>query len=173
MTSKQILIWLVPIIILIHNLEEAVLMPAFLDKRNAAFPNFLRGLLPPINYGQFLLASLIMTGIPFFIAWLANREGENSGVGMFLLLSVQFMMLVNVFVHLGMAILMDGGGYAPGVVTAVVINLPFSVYLLWRAINEQWLAVKMIMMVFPLGLLLHAIALPLTIIFSEKIIKAL
>jgi hypothetical protein len=32
------------------------------------------------------------------------------------------------------------GGYAPGVVTAVILNLPLSVLVLRRAVDERWLA---------------------------------
>jgi hypothetical protein len=49
MTSKLKLTWLVPILITIHNVEEAVFMPAALARRNASIPNPLHGLLPPIS----------------------------------------------------------------------------------------------------------------------------
>jgi hypothetical protein len=91
MTSKLKLIWLVPILITIHNLEEAVFMPVVLARRNATVPNALHGLLPAITYRQFLLALLIMTSIPYLIAWFAAREGERLGAGMFWLLCVQAM----------------------------------------------------------------------------------
>jgi hypothetical protein len=64
MTSKLKLTWLVPILITIHNLEEAMFMPAALARRNASIPNPLHGLLPRIGYRQFLLALFVMTSIP-------------------------------------------------------------------------------------------------------------
>src|SRR6185436_4913676 len=70
MRSKKTLIWLVPILTTVHNFEEAVFMPMVLARRNAAIPSFTRGLLPPITYGQFLLALFTMTVIPYLIAWL-------------------------------------------------------------------------------------------------------
>ena len=167
MTSKLKLIWLVPILITIHNLEEAVFMPAALARRNAAIPNPLHGLLPAITYRQFLLALLIMTSIPYLIAWFAAREGERLGAGMFWLLCVQAMMLVNVFAHAGMAFLV--AGYAPGLVTAIVINLPFSIYLLTHAVQERWVTARTMVLVVAIGLLLHAIVLPLIIILSGSV----
>jgi hypothetical protein len=44
-------------------------------------------------------------------------------------------MLLNVFWHVGVAIYFRA--YAPGVVTAIAINLPVMTYLLHRAITEQ------------------------------------
>lgn len=171
MMGKKKLLWLVPILITVHNLEEAVYMPAVLTKRNSAIPPFLQGLLPPITYGQFLLALLIVTLFPYLIAWFANREREQTGAGMLLLLSVQAMMLVNVFAHAGMALLVRG--YAPGVVTAIAINLPFSIYLLRRAIRERWVSGRAMRLIVPIGLLLHGIGLPLIIILSGKIVHGL
>jgi len=171
MMSKKTLLWLVPILITIHNLEEAVFMPAILDKRNSSIPNFLHGLLPPITYGQLLVALFIMTAIPYLIAWFANPERERAEAGIFLLLGVQVMMLVNVFAHTGMAILI--GGYAPGVVTAIAINLPFSIYLLRRAIRERWVSGRAMALIVVVGVVLHAIGLPLTIILSGKVVHSL
>jgi Protein of unknown function with HXXEE motif len=46
-------------------------------------------------------------------------------------------MLVNVVVpHVPVAIVFRG--YAPGVVTAVLINLPLMAWLAWRAVKERW-----------------------------------
>jgi hypothetical protein len=99
-----------------------------------------------------------MTAIPYLIAWFANPERERAEAGIFLLLGVQVMMLVNVFAHTGMAILI--GGYAPGVVTAIAINLPFSIYLLRRAIRERWVSGRAMALIVAVGVVLHAIGLP-------------
>jgi hypothetical protein len=161
--SKKTLLWLVPILTTVHNLEEAVFMPMVLARRNSA----LQWLLPEITYGQFLLALFTVTAIPYLIAWFACREQERAGVGMFLLLSVQFMMLVNVLAHVVLALLMSG--YAHGLVTAVAINLPFSIYLLRRALKERWMSGRAMAFIVPTGLLLHGVGLPLIIILSTRI----
>jgi hypothetical protein len=86
---------------------------------------------------------------------------------MFWLLCVQAMMLVNVFAHAGMAVLI--GGYAPGLVTAIAINLPFSIYLLTHAVRARWITGRTLVLVVAIGLLLHAIVLPLIIILSGSV----
>jgi Protein of unknown function with HXXEE motif len=154
MMSRGKLLWLVPIFITIHNLEEALFMPAFLQRRNDSMPQSLRDLLPPITYGQFLIALFIVTAVPYLIRWF----GSERGVAIHLLLGLQVVMLLNVLAHVMMAAVM--GGYAPGLVTALTINLPFSVYVLRRALKEDWVSRKAVALMFPVGLFIHGVGLP-------------
>lgn len=170
MTNTRILLWLIPILTTVHNLEEALFMPAVIERRNSSIPDFLRGLLPPITYEQFLLALFIMTAIPYLVAWAANMERER-GPRFHLLLCWQVMMLINVFAHAIMAVMI--GGYAPGVVTAIAFNLPFSIYLLRRAMRDRWVSKRAMMLFGPIGLALHGLGLPGIIILSRKIVHGL
>lgn len=147
--SRKTLLWLVPILLTIHNLEEALVMPAFLEKRNAAVPGPMREIVPPVNYRQFLIALIIITIIPYLIAllWL------NRSWAVYVLVCFQVVMLINVLAHTLMAIFLRG--YAPGLLTAILINLPFSLYLLKRALTERWISGKALALMFPLGLLIH------------------
>lgn len=164
--SKKALLWLVPVFVTVHNLEEALLMPAFLQTRNSSVPDPLRSLLPPITYRQFLISLIIVTTMPYLIAWLGNLERER-GRGVYLLLGLQVVMLFNVLAHAAMSVAMRG--YAPGVVTAFVLNLPFSIYLLSRAVKEKWVSQRVIVLLFPVGLIIHMLGLPALIILSGSI----
>ncbi|HEU4389254.1 MAG TPA: HXXEE domain-containing protein [Blastocatellia bacterium] len=157
MISKRTSFWMVPILTTLHNTEEVMFMPRLLQVRNSSIPGPLQRVLPPLTYEQFLLAVVIMTVIPYFVALYADFDRERAA-GMYLILSLQAMMLINVFAHLGMAVIMHG--YAPGVVTAVVINLPFSLYLLRRALRENWISRKAEALICLAGLALHAAVLP-------------
>lgn len=168
--TKQKLIWLVPLLITVHNAEEAVLMPFVLAKRNAIIPQSSHGLLPVITYPQFLLAVFVMTALPYPIAYYAQRDPQRCGTAMFLLLSVQFMMFLNVFAHLWMAWLM--AGYAHGVITAVTVMLPFSIFFFRRAVKENWASGTAWAFICATGLLFHQIGLPLIVTLSGKILKA-
>lgn len=151
--SRRMLLWLVPILLTVHNLEEAIVMPAFIEKRNASVQGRLQGIVPPITYKQFLFALIIITIIPYLIAlfWL------NRGWAVYLLVGLQVVMLINVCAHTLMALSLRG--YAPGLVTALTINLPFSLYLLKRAVSERWMSGKAVALMFPVGLLIHGPAL--------------
>jgi hypothetical protein len=143
------LLWLVPVFLTIHNLEEAVVMPAFIEKRNASVPDSLREFIPPVTYKQFLIALAIITIIPCIVAlfWVTRRWA------VYLLVGFQVVMLINVFAHTLMALSLRG--YAPGLVTALIINLPFSLYLLKRAVSEKWMSKRAVLWMFPIGLLIH------------------
>jgi hypothetical protein len=147
--SRKLLLWLVPIFLTIHNLEEAIVMPAFLEKRNRAVRGALSDVLPPVNYRQFLTALLIITVIPYLVTLLWLKRGWAT----YLLIALQVVMLINVFAHVMMAIFLRG--YAPGLLTALLINLPFSLYLLKRAVAEGWVTKRSVIWMFPLGLLIH------------------
>lgn len=165
--SRKALLWLVPVLLTVHNLEEAITMPAFLATRNRAVAGLLGEIMPPITYKQFLTALVIITIIPYLITllWL-NREWAA-----YALVGLQVVMLINVFSHLMMALFLKG--YAPGVVTALLINLPFSWYLLRRALAEKWMSGKAIILMFPIGLLLHGPALAGLMLLSGRIASSL
>ncbi|HEX8242934.1 MAG TPA: hypothetical protein VF541_05550, partial [Longimicrobium sp.] len=46
-------------------------------------------------------------------------------------------------------------GYAPGVATALALNLPFSIHLLRRAYRERWIGRRTLVLFLPLAVLLH------------------
>jgi hypothetical protein len=142
-------LWLVPLFLTLHNLEEALTMPAFIEKRNASVPGGLRQIVPPVTYRQFLTALVIITVIPYLVVLV--RPGRRWAE--YLLVCLQVVMLINVFAHSLMAIFL--GGYTPGLVTALLINLPFSLYLLRRAVSESWMSKKAVAWMFPLGILIH------------------
>jgi Protein of unknown function with HXXEE motif len=166
MLSKKQNLWLVPIVMTAHNLEEAVFMPAFLKARNNAIPDFLTDLLPAITYRQFLIAVVVATLIPYAIA-MAGNLGQERSAAVYLLLGLQVVMLFNVLAHLVMTAIM--GGYAPGVATALLLNLPFSLYLLRRAARERWVTVKAIALMFPVGFVVHCLGLPGLIILAGNL----
>jgi hypothetical protein len=165
--SRKALLWLVPVLLTIHNLEEALVMPAFIERRNASVPGPMREILPPVTYRQFLTALIIITVIPYLIAllWIGRRWA------VYALLGLQVVMLINVFAHILMALFLKG--YAPGLVTALLINLPFSLYLLRRAVREGWISMRAAVWMFPIGLLIHGPALAALMLLSGKIAGAL
>ena len=161
--SRKMLLWLVPLLLTIHNLEEALVMPAFIEKRNASVPGSMREIIPPVTYKQFLISLLIITVIPYLVAllWLNRRWA------VYLLVGFQVVMLINVCAHTLMALFLRG--YAPGLLTALAINLPFSVYLLRRAVREKWMSGKAVAWMFPLGLVIHGPVLAGLMLLSGRI----
>jgi hypothetical protein len=91
--------------------------------------------------------------IPFIVAVWAYVRPE-SRAALWSLLLIQTVVLVNVFSHAAVAAFVLHG-YAPGVLTALAINLPFSIYLLRRAARENWLSKRALSLLLPSALVVH------------------
>ena len=129
--SRNTVLALIGATLVLHTTEEYLTFPAHLSSANR-----LRRLLSPpkIWNPQSLRVALVMaTVLPLaVIAWAILRPRKA------LLVSVLFLRvhhLVNVGWHIFAAWVR--GGYAPGVITAVMINLPFGVYVLRRAVRRS------------------------------------
>jgi hypothetical protein len=125
-----------PVVFLVHNLEEAIWMRGFLPLDLARLPALLQAYMPEVTYPQFLLVLLVVTGLPFLILVAANVRRRISA-GVYALLAVAAVLLLNVASHVGAALYF--GGYTPGLVTALCVNLPVALYTLFRAIQERWM----------------------------------
>jgi hypothetical protein len=134
---------------MLHNVEEAFTIPSYLPRVAASFPVHLPADIVPIFFG----ALTVVTVIPFIVAvWTYARP--KSSAALWSLLLVQAVVLVNVFSHAAVAAFVLHG-YAPGVLTALAINLPFSIYLLRRAVRERWLSRRALTLLLPSALVIH------------------
>jgi nucleoside recognition membrane protein YjiH len=126
---------MVPGVMALHNAEEAITFPAYPEVVLARMPDGWQRVSATITPAQLWTALLLVTLIPIFLAtWATLRP--NAATPLRLLLLVQGALLLNVLWHLGVAIFVRG--YTPGLITAVTVNLPASVYLLRRAVRERW-----------------------------------
>ena len=144
--GRRYLLWLVPLLLTLHNLEEAVFMKGFLDRFAARIP-----ILPAVTYGQFLLALAVVTLAPY--AFAASGPLERRSRAFFLTLGTQMVVLVNVLAHVAVAVW--ARGYAPGLVTALLVNLPFSVFFFRRAWRGSWVTLRDLAWLLVAALLVH------------------
>lgn len=148
------LIWAVPAAVLIHNIEEAMTMPRYAPTVLALVPESIRPSIPSLDY--MYVALVVVTAIPIGLALVARR-GASIIWATYGMLLVAAVMLVNVVWHLSAATLLRG--YAPGVVTAVAINLPVMATVLRWARREDWLSRGALSMYIAVGVILHGAAL--------------
>ena len=142
-------LWLVPLLFLLHNAEEALTIGPVLPLVNARLAATLPGRLPSLSYLEFLIALALATALPFIVAAAGNLRQPGSRAG-YVLLIVQATLFLNVISHLRAAALLLG--YAPGLGTAVLVNLPFSLVLLSQAWREHWYSRRALA---PAALLVH------------------
>ncbi|MDP1677508.1 MAG: HXXEE domain-containing protein [Bacteroidota bacterium] len=132
----QKLLWSIPIILFIHNLEEALTMPQWMLTH---FP-MLRTTIPFFEHLQFsvtqLYASLfLVTLIPFLVTFFCLR-GERTTEKISILLVLQAIIFWNALVpHISGLFVLEM--YNPGTITAVLLNVPFSIYLYRRVKQEE------------------------------------
>ncbi len=154
LTFKQVL-WLIPIVLTLHNMEEALTMPTWVM---ANLPLIKESLPVAIDIHftptQLLLSLLLATAIPFIVTMLCIN-GEKRSRKLYLLFLLQAIVLLNVFIpHIAASVRMKQ--YNPGVITAVCLNLPFSLYVFRRAYREQYLASREFVLLFLLAMLVYA-----------------
>ena len=154
---------LLVLVIALHNLEEGVTVPAFLPRVRAhlqQIPAFHDVALPTAE--RMYVALVVVTLVPgLLVGWATT--GRDSVVKREIVAILVAALLWNVLIpHVPAAILL--GGYAPGVLTAVAINLPFAVYFFRRSAHERMLTRRQIGVALLIGLLLLMVAPPLLLL---------
>ena len=124
--------WLFPIAVTFHNAEEAIWMPAWTAGHASQLP------IHPPGAVEIRIALVVLTFAAFALTFFSARKGPQS-LPAYLLSGSVVAMLANVFVPHAPAALMFRS-YAPGVVTAVVINLPLMSYLAVRMVRDGWVS---------------------------------
>jgi hypothetical protein len=141
----------VPWVIALHNGEEALSAGRILPLMQARAPEMFQSFVATLRPLHFLFAIAIVTIAAFVIAY-GGRPAPDNARG-YAILALQSTMLLNVGSHVAVAIALRG--YAPGVATALLINAPFSWYLLRRAWRERWYSHRAMLWLAPLAVVIH------------------
>jgi hypothetical protein len=125
------LLWLVPIFFMLHNIEEA----PFMESWSQRLPLKIH---LNVTTRQFVIAVTFLTLAGFLLTYIGVEYLANQ-TGYLIVLGIQIILFFNAFIpHIASTILFRM--YSPGVITAVLITLPFSLYLFRRAIYEDMLS---------------------------------
>lgn len=124
------LLWLVPVFFMLHNIEEA----PFMESWSKRIPLKIH---PAVSTRQFVIAVTFLTLAGFLLTYLGVEYLANQ-TGYFMVMGIQAILLFNAFVpHIASTIRFRM--YSPGVITGILITLPFSFYLFRRALSENML----------------------------------
>jgi hypothetical protein len=136
--TRRRAIWLLPLVLALHNLEEGIFFPRYMPRVLGRLPPSARDWIGPVSLREMGVALALATAIPLgFSLWAAARPASRTAL--WLVLAMWATLLLNAAWHVAAALVLFGG-YAPGVATAVAVNLPLSVLVLRRAATEQWLS---------------------------------
>jgi hypothetical protein len=151
--SRNAVLVLIGVTLILHTTEEYLTFPAFFRSSS----RLLRWLPTPVLLQNPLwlhLGLLTATVLPLgVVAWAVLRPGKALLVAVLFLESV---LLVNAGWHILAAVV--NRGYVPGVVTATLINLPFGIYVLGRAVKERWIGSRTAWQMIGAAVVLHLAA---------------
>lgn len=134
--SLSSLLWLFMIVFMLHDLEEIIMLDPWM-KKNRSFalkkiPSGMRGKaarILDIKSYQFAVAVLLEFIVFIPVTFIAVERGQY-----FMFLAFNSVLLLHVFMHVGQSIILRR--YTIGVVSAVVLVLPYTVYLFYRLTSE-------------------------------------
>lgn len=157
--STQTLVWLFIVVFVLHDLEEIIWVEAWIKKNKSHVIHTVpKRFKKPLNKmfnitsGQFAFAVLLefIVFIPFtYIA----AEHEK----FFIFLSFNSLFLLHVFTHLGQSLYLKM--YTPGVISAVICVLPYTLYMFYRMLSEELVSWNEVLLSIPVGLLVVPIVL--------------
>jgi hypothetical protein len=159
--SYRSLQWLVFLCVALHNLEEGLAAKAYFPK----VKDLLRERVPATmlasvpSLGQFYIALAGATLLPLVLTVIATI-GKPTRLKASLVAVIAMGLLLNVFIpHVPAAVAL--GGYAPGVATAVLVNLPFSIYFLRRSLREGYVDRRGVVVTGAIALTILVLGVPL------------
>jgi len=128
--SYRNLLWLFPIVVTLHNAEEAIWLPSW-SKRAVLWRS-------PVTPGSFRFAVAVLTVLAFALTWLSAASGKQT-VWTYLAFGYMAAVLANVLIpHLALTVALRS--YMPGVATAVALNLPVLTLLVVLALREGYVS---------------------------------
>jgi hypothetical protein len=154
-------VWVFPIAITLHNLEEAVWLPSWSESAGRWHH--------PVGRFEFRFAVIVLTVVAFVVAYLCYVGGKQS-IGAYLLTGYALAMFLNVFVpHLLATIFLKR--YAPGTATAVLLNLPVTGCIIYLAITLEYVQVWDFLVYGPIVVLGLVACIPLLFAIGRRVIR--
>jgi hypothetical protein len=127
--STDLVIWCFPLAFFVHDLEEIFTMERFVRENKDRFPKPLRGI-AAITTRQFTLGVVVLFAITILASFLATRPPRD----MTLFNLCVSIFLLHVFTHVAQPIMFRK--YTPGLITAVFVVLPYSLYAIHRLFKD-------------------------------------
>jgi hypothetical protein len=151
--SRRTVVWLIPILLTLHNAEEALAFRAYIPRMRALLPEHLASFVGSPSYSTTLGALAALSALAFLLALVTVARPESPRA-LWALLVLEATVGVNVIAHLLSAVFVFHG-YGPGLATALMFNAPFAIYCFRRVRREQWIGAAALRAIVPAALILH------------------
>ncbi|MDR6120436.1 hypothetical protein QFZ87_000033 [Bacillus sp. SLBN-46] len=150
--SIETVIWLFPLTFLLHDFEEIIFVEAWFQKNYAKVINRVpakaRGLFEGMSQTTAARFSIpvVLQLVMYIIASYMAVEQQLFG----LVVGFNVLLFLHVFTHIGQALFFRT--YALGVGTAILITVPYSLYLFYRLLHDEIINFGDIVLNAPYGL---------------------
>jgi hypothetical protein len=150
--SHRAVLYLIAALVLVHNAEEALAFTRLwtsVREHVKEVAGIGLSTTPEPMYPALLVATLVPAAI---MVWAARRPDRP--VRLWFALLVQTVIFLNALAHVAIAFV-GFHGYAPGLLSAVLLNVPYSVFVYRKARQGQWISVSGWWLLLPAALLVH------------------
>jgi len=155
------MLWLLPIVFIIHDGEELLTMPSWiashqqeldqLAKMNEVAAKLMRSLPTTTTQVAFAIGFILLL---FIIVTIGASMSSKQGFWVYAYASLLGGLFLHVFTHIAQAMLV--GGYVPGVIGAVATVIPGTLYIYKRLFEAKFLTLKSAVFAALIGLALFA-----------------
>lgn len=154
-----LLSWLFALAVTLHNIEEAILLPAW-SQTAGRWQH-------PVGAREFRFAVIVLSAAAYGAAYFAMVGGRES-VGAYIVVGAALAMLLNVaFPHLLATLVLRR--YAPGTGTALLLNLLVTVLLLREAIVEGYIRLHVFAWAGPLVVIVILASIPVLFAIGKRL----
>lgn len=154
--------WLFPIAFTVHNVEEAIWLPAFSQHAGRFHPR--------VEPAEFLFALVPITLLGWLVTGAFALYGAQSWAG-YLFFAFNMGMAVNVvFPHLAATVVLRR--YCPGLATGMVLLLPSTVYLLLLGYTGRYYSLPILLLLTPVLAALVVGSIPLLFRLGRRFARA-
>jgi hypothetical protein len=154
----------------VHNGEEALAAAGLIEFMQTRAPGFLREFYSGVTPAELQASLLILTALGLGVTAAAARA-PVAPASAFAMMVFGTLIGLNAVAHIGLA--MVARTYMPGLVTALLINLPLALIMLVRARREGWVASAAFWAVFPVGFVLHGPVLAVLLRMNIALLRVL
>ncbi len=153
----------------LHDSEEWLLAPQMLQLMQSDAPDFVRNVYARITVPELQAVLLILTSVVLVViatvALFASTATAAFGTTV-----LAALLGLNAVFHI--ALFIDTGAYAPGLLTAVMVSLPIAIALLVQARRQRWTPTPAFLAVVPAAILVHGPVLDALFRVSLSVVRA-
>jgi hypothetical protein len=151
--------WLFALGVVVHNVEEALLLPAWSARAGRWHIR--------VGTGEFRFAVAVLSLAVVIVAWLAS-VGASGSAGAYIMAGYALAMVLNVLVpHLVATVALRT--YAPGTATALLLNLPLGSWFIYRSLAEGYVEPAVFAVTGPATVLFIVISIPLLFALGRRL----